>query len=305
MSNHQKRMSSRKRAFEDIGSDPPPATKYPRLHSAPLLPSPSLTTSLIHDERSQGRKACKRSSTASPESPSKTVERALQDSDPDCARPSKRRRQSSSSLPRTWFLDDWLRDTRSSPSTAEKLEETGIIPTIEGSSSPRVLLLGSPVASDQMSQQDGETPTSSSLASGRSERLNTSSPLFRGTLKMNGIVVDNSGTKIPREVQELLDKHIRKERLSPRLGEDEETRTIEEMQKVWNNGEAMVSDIVKATLFPLDAPGIQEGRGTPCSTKPIWVATYTSSTISIHTCYPLREFNNPVHVFSDSMLTTS
>ncbi len=120
-----------------------------------------------------------------------------------------------------------------------------------------------------MSLQDGATPTSASWAPGRSERLNTSSPLFRSTLGLNGVVVDNWGTEIPRDVQELVERHIRKARSSPPLSEDEKTRTIEVMKKVWDHGEAMVSDIVKAPLFPLDAPGIEEGRGTPWARKPI------------------------------------
>ncbi|KAK0613031.1 hypothetical protein B0T17DRAFT_498741 [Bombardia bombarda] len=120
-----------------------------------------------------------------------------------------------------------------------------------------------------MSQQDGDTSLPGSAASSRSERLNASSPLYRGTLKMNGVVIDNFGTKIPRDVQELIDKHIWKERGSPPLGADEKASVMERIEDVWDSAEPTVSTILETNLFPLRALGIQEGGDTLWSTKPL------------------------------------
>ena len=122
---------------------------------------------------------------------------------------------------------------------------------------------------DQASQQDEETPAPPSVAAAQSERLNTSSPMFRATLKMNNVFVDNLGTQIPRDIQKFLDEHIRKERKSPPLKEDEKTKIMQLIGKVWDKAEPMVSDIVKTTLFPFDEPGIAEGRDVIWSVKPM------------------------------------
>jgi len=120
-----------------------------------------------------------------------------------------------------------------------------------------------------MSLQDGQAPAPDSVASVQSERLNTSSPLYRGTLKMNGVVIDNFGTKIPREVQELVTTHIRKERKSPPLGTDEKARVIERIEGIWNDAELTVSSILETSLFPLRVSGIKEGGDTIWSIKPL------------------------------------
>lgn len=262
-------MKSRKRALEDDISDSLSATKHRRFQPEHSLPTPSPTTSPKHDPRSPRSKARKQHSRASPQSEPKPPKRAFEDRDCDRAPSSKRRRQRSSELQRTWFLKNWLQNTCQSRLVQEKAEGSEIIPTIEGPSSPQILVLDSHAASDQISQQDGETLTLGSAASVQSERLNTSSPMYRATLKMNGVFIDNFGTKIPRDVQELVTKHIRKERKSPRLGEDEKAKIIQQIEKIWDKAEPMVSDIITTPLFPLDASGIAEGRDIFWSTKPM------------------------------------
>jgi hypothetical protein len=56
--------------------------------------------------------------------------------------------------------------------------------------------------------QDGDAQALGSAASALSERLNTLSLMFRGTLRMNGVVIDSLGRMIPQELEELVDKHI-------------------------------------------------------------------------------------------------
>ena len=100
--------------------------------------------------------------------------------------------------------------------------------------------------------------------------LNTSSRLLPAIVKMNGIVMGNLGTKIPREVKELVNKYICKQRSSPRLGGgDEKLRIIEQTGKNWDKAESIVSDIKKTLLFYLDASCIAEGCNALWSTKPL------------------------------------
>lgn len=81
-----------------------------------------------------------------------------------------------------------------------------------------------------MSQlQDAES--SHAPESAVSERLKTSSPMYRGTLKMNGITIDNFGTKIPRDVEELVTEHIRKARTLPPLEEDKKASIRRKIQR--------------------------------------------------------------------------
>ncbi len=118
-----------------------------------------------------------------------------------------------------------------------------------------------------MSLQDAESIQA--LGSAVSERLKTSSPLYRGALKMNGVVVDNFGTKIPHPVQELVTKHIRKERKSPRLGEDKQASIIRTIEEAWDTPEPTVSDIIAPPLFPITDPGLAQGRDILWSPKPL------------------------------------
>lgn len=59
-------------------------------------------------------------------------------------------------------------------------------------------------------------------SSGVSERLKTSGPMYRGVSKMNDIIVDKFGTEIPRNVEELVTKHVEKARTSPALDANKE-----------------------------------------------------------------------------------
>ncbi|MCJ1478738.1 hypothetical protein MMC13_007422 [Lambiella insularis] len=260
-------MKSRKRAREDDISSSLPATKHLRLELESSLPTPSPTASSIHDPSTQRSKARKQPRTSPPRSEPGPPNRALEDPNFDRALPRKPRRQSLGNASPTWFRDRWLQSIRPSGWIQEEIEGSDTLPTIEAPGSSQIPVQA---ASDQMSQQqDGETLAPGSVASSQSERLNTSSPMFRGTLKMNGSVIDNFGTKIPQEVQELVDKHIRKERKSPPLGNDDKAEIREKVGKVWDKAEPMVSDLLKTSLFPLDAPGIAEGRDIIWSTKPL------------------------------------
>ena len=258
-------MQARKRLHEDELLERPPARKHPRLEPKSPLPTPSPTVSSVRRPPTQRPLRRRSSATAFTQSEPKTLKRAYQESSSDGAPVSKRRRKSSSPKPASsWFCDYWLQN----PDFTSPISD--IVPNIEAPPSTCSSVPDIRSASDQMSQQQaGDTPAPESVVSVQSERLNTASPMFRATLKMNLVVMDVLGNKIPQEVQEFVDKHIRKERSSPPLGNDEKARINEQIERGWNKAESMVADILKTSLFPLEAPDIAEGRDTLWSVKPL------------------------------------
>ena len=258
-------MQARKRLHEDELLERPPARKHPRLEPKSPLPTPSPTVSSVRRPPTQRPLRRRSSATAFTQSEPKALKRAYQESSSDRAPVSKCRRKSSSPKPASsWFCDYWLQN----PDFTSPISD--IVPNIEAPPSTCSSVPDIRPASDQMSQQQaGDTPAPESVVSVQSERLNTASPMFRATLKMNLVVMDVLGNKIPQEVQEFVDKHIRKERSSPPLGNDEKARINEQIERGWNKAESMVADILKTPLFPLEAPDIAEGRDTRWSAKPL------------------------------------
>lgn len=157
-----------------------------------------------------------------------------------------------------WYLNYWLEISPQSRVVQETVEGSGIIPTIEAKLEAR---------RDQILQQDAES--TQAPGSAVSERLKTSSSMYRGALKMNGIVIDNFGTEIPRDVEELVTKHIQKAHTSPPLGEDKKASIRRKIQEVWDSPEPTVSDMITALLFDLANPPLASGRDILWSPKPL------------------------------------
>ncbi|KAL7921795.1 hypothetical protein ACQKWADRAFT_114158 [Trichoderma austrokoningii] len=242
-------MKSRKRAHEDESFLA--ATKCQELEPSHSTSSP--TTSPKYNPLSERLKARQQPSRASQSEP-KPPKRDF--GNPDCNRLTNKRR----------FFQDWLRNSCPSALVQEEAEGIEIIPTIERPSL-QILAPDSQASSDQISKQDEEPAPAPPSA--QSERLNTSSPMYRSTQKMNGIIIDNFGTKIPQDVQALVTKHIRKRRGSPRLGDDEQAKIIQSIEEAWDSTKPMVSDIIAPPLFPLNAPGTAQRRDALWSTKPV------------------------------------
>lgn len=249
--------------FESSLSSRPPAQRDPSLPTPPSTASPK-----YDDPNSQPRRA--RSPTrskarrpfvrASPQSePTPAKQPFEQDDDNAAPAPpaTKRRRKSSSEYPKIWFLNKWINSTCPTISAEEAAEAVDIIPTVEETEDI-----------DKMSQlQDAESTRAP--GSTVSERLKTSSPMYRGVLKMNDIIIDNFGTEIPREVEELVTKHIRKARTSPPLEEEKKASIKRKIQEVWDSPEPTVSDIITAPLFDLTDPALAHGRDILWSPKPL------------------------------------
>lgn len=239
--------------FESSPFSPPPAQRR-----EPSLPTPPSTASPKYKDPQTSSKARRPSPRASPESEPRAPKRLFEPDDDAPAPTAKRpRRHSSSERPNNWFLDTWIKVDCPLISAQEAAKTLDIMPTTETAEDD-----------EQMSQQQDADGTAGSL-SVQSERLNTSNPMFRGLLRAYSIIIDNSGRRIPRAVQELVTKHIRKQRDSPRLGEEQVDAVIDLVGKVWDSAEPKVSDIVKGPLFPLEHDELEEGRDLLWSTLPI------------------------------------
>ncbi|KAK2595524.1 hypothetical protein QQS21_006752 [Conoideocrella luteorostrata] len=125
---------------------------------------------------------------------------------------------------------------------------------------------------DRMSQsQDGGG--SQDQGSTVPDRRRISSPAYRGTLKMNRIMLDDHGIEIPSDVEELITRHIRKERLSPMLNDDETDNILRKIRQVWNSPECTVTDIMALPLLPLHDvekyPSLLQGGNNFWSSTPL------------------------------------
>ena len=204
-------------------------------------PTPPLSASLLkHDKsssrhlraRSQARKTSFRSSSRSdPKPPKRALQREAVDADKSFAHENKRRRKSSAEPADSW-VDRWIESDCPAITAEQAAEAVDILPTVETTED------------DQMSQSQQEG------VSQKSERLDSSSPLFRGVLKANGLRIDEMGDHMPPEVQALVDRHFRKERNSPKLGEEEVKNVRQNIKQFWHNAEASLSGIFVEPLFP-------------------------------------------------------
>ena len=266
-----KRYCKRERE-EDISESPEPPLKYQCVqHDGPSLPTPACTAKSPKPDDSPSPRpktqpqARRQFSSASADSGPKPTKRPLTKGldDPAPRTEPKRRRQSSYiQRSNTWFLDNWLN------SSCPSRSEGGDFLALERAGAVDVVLTTEKLEdSVQMSQPDlKDTQASGSVGS---ERLKTSSPLYRAALKMNGVVLDNFGTKMPRDVQEMVTKHMRKERKSPRIGDNEKTSILKTIEEAWDTPELTVSDIIAPPLFPVSDVGLAQGRDILWSPKPI------------------------------------
>ena len=222
--------------LEPSSSPPIPADQQPPTPLSSASPKDDEPTSR---ERSQARKA---SSRASPQSHSKSLKRALEpegvDHDEPLTYDNKRGRKSSEEPTSTW-VDRWIDSNCPTISAEQAAEAIFTLPTIETAED------------DRMSQQDG--------VSQKSERLNSSSPLFRGVLKANRLLIDEMGDHIPPEVQALVDRHFRKARDSPKLGIETVEKVRQNIKKLWHNAEPSLSGIFVEPLFPTTTDLAQGG----------------------------------------------
>ena len=114
------------------------------------------------------------------------------------------------------------------------------------------------------------TPSSTIAASVISSRMKTDDPHYPKTIYSNGIIVDRSGTKMPKDVRAFVEEHIvNKPRSSPPLPQEELKRVITVSDQVANSSEGAVYDIVNTAMFPIMQDGVVGGGDTPFSSEPL------------------------------------
>lgn len=94
--------------------------------------------------------------------------------------------------------------------------------------------------------------------------------MFCETLKMNNNVIDNFETKILQEIQKLVDKHIQKKCKPSSLKNDDKAEIKEKIKKVWNKTELIILNLLKTSLFSLDALSIVEKHNIIYFTKSLF-----------------------------------
>ena len=260
-------MAHSKRRLEDTDID----TMLPRKQlrrSPPSLPTPSPTVPPAR-QRAPRCNTHERKRRGSPLSePASSPHRTRNEAERERALASK---NSQPSLSASASIYNWLsyvpakRDLVEYCSSTE--ESAGVID--RPSSSPSIPPLSLP-ALDQMSQQDGGSiRRQGSMASSQSDRPGPTSRMYRTILAGNNIFMDPLGDAIPAELRELLDARIRRSRSPPPLNDEELGTFTRELKRVWDKPEMIVSDIIRAPVFPIKYPAIAEGRGNPWLVNPL------------------------------------
>ena len=103
--------------------------------------------------------------------------------------------------------------------------------------------------------------------------------------------MDQAGLHIPGELQNLIDKHIRKPRTSPRLDDQDQAKIKKRVIEVWHKAETAVSAIIQSPLFDLDYPTLTEGGNTIWTKQPL--PSNPKASLPILTPKPDKHFGFP------------
>lgn len=274
---------SRKRSLEEEAEGS--GSKRPRKQPATHIPTPLSSTSFTHERNTGDHTTCERLFQSSSRSEPGLRKRAIEPSPNDSPPTSKRRRHS-------YNLEKWLKGIsaetsdqekrledistttfdqqkqlddirRSTSDQGKKLQDNSVINSIElPLSLPDYSTTNWEADDDQMSQQGSQT-------SAQTERLDPASSAYWGTLKRNGVIIDQAGLNIPEEVKRLIDTHIRRKRDSPRLDHQDQAKIKNLVTKVWHKAETTVSEIIKSPLFDLEYPTLTEGGNTLWTKQPV------------------------------------
>ncbi|KAL8727594.1 MAG: hypothetical protein Q9166_005944 [cf. Caloplaca sp. 2 TL-2023] len=141
-----------------------------------------------------------------------------------------------------------------------------------------------------MPQSQGQSLGGTSVASGQSSRPATSSSIYRSILRNNGVRMDHTGDKIPKELRDFLDTEILKRRTSKILPEDV-SATIQTAVNIADSAEGNIFDLVGTAMFPVKRFDIGRGGNTPWSTDAVPKTPQYSNSLAtpkpdVHIGYP-------------------
>ncbi|EJD08158.1 uncharacterized protein FOMMEDRAFT_150852 [Fomitiporia mediterranea MF3/22] len=241
-----KRTKPTKRPLQAIDPDPPPTSKHCRLKPPPT-PSPTALPTYIQPYK-------RRPSHKQPSKASRPLKRVCEEPDSE---PANKRK-----------VLNWL-STIESVTAPPEVTSSKTFGTVGEPSSPHTSSHTLQAVMDRISQKEGQNSGASSIGSSQSEIPSTSNPIFRSVLSRNHVTIDPSGREMSPEVRGLVETHILKRRLSPRPEDEDKSKVVDQVLKVWDKSEPTVSDIIESLAFPVDRRGIAEGHNTQWSTKPM------------------------------------
>lgn len=250
-----------KRARELDGSDVEraPASKRHRLltpsisdhHLDKPLPSPSLVPSQPQ--------------------PARSLKRFLEHNDPDCARASK--------LP----IHNWLQTVPPHRRTSAPPRLSCERALATNASDDHLHLSFVPSQNIQqtsplnMAPSQGQSTERTSIASAQSSKPSTSSSIYRSILQNNGVFIDQTGEKIPKELRNFLDANILKKRQT-KLPAEEVADTVNTAVHIANSAEGNIYNLIGAAMFPIKRNDVGQGGNTPWSTDALpRIAHYSNS----------------------------
>lgn len=247
---------SLKRPLEDIDPECPPASK----HSRPSpLPSP---TSFIDDQLSKKLHTigCLNSGLSS-QRRRNTSKRIRTEPDSKCIPASNSPQQPSPGPSPTSSIYDWLSTLRPGKTPASIIdgETSSINPS---SASPSV----SQSASDQIFEKGSESAARGSAASTQTGKSDTTSALYRSRLFNNGIQMDHTGEKIPKEIKDFLETKILSDPASPQLSIETLREISDTAVLLADSAEGSVAALVGTDMFPLKRRDVGPGGNTKWST---------------------------------------
>ncbi|KAL8799653.1 MAG: hypothetical protein Q9182_005723 [Xanthomendoza sp. 2 TL-2023] len=264
-----------KRVFEECDSSSWPPTKRQQIQSTPLTPDDSL------DKAAQPSPL--QPVSLAPDAP-RPLKRIHEESFPSSLPPSKRTRAEAAppnfSPPKQQRrIEEWLADTSPPWTTSFTLTRTTSCPPRLEACIPHTNFeqSGKSIKATQVEERRGseeQLPLLEALqkmsqlqrvvstTSGRSSRLATSDPGYRGVLLNNGLRLDHTGKAIPPELRSFLDASILRER-NEKLDQKEIDAAIEVAVDIADSPENNVYDLIATATFPIKRPDIGRGGNTP------------------------------------------
>lgn len=120
-------------------------------------------------------------------------------------------------------------------------------------------------ANIQMSQLQRHSPGQGSVASVQSSRISTSRSFYRWVIFSNGIRMDRTGAKIPKELREFVNTKILSGRTSPPLPEASVREIVKMAVDIADGAESNVWDLINTPMFPVKRREIGRGGNTEWS----------------------------------------
>ena len=142
----------------------------------------------------------------------------------------------------------------------------------------------------EMSHPEIQRLRRGSVTSSRNSQSPTSHPDYRSILYGNGVRIDDTGSKMPRELREFVELEILKER-SPPLSAEAIAEAVNMAVELANSPEGTLHHLVGTAVLPIKHSYVGRGSGTPWCTfglprKDTYVNPLAQPKPDLHCGYP-------------------